>query len=109
LQRLSLVARVRSLSEEATKHGAGTNDHHRPAGIRVIFLLAVDAERVVKGGRDLVGRDRFVRGSHAVVVAGPQHLSAEDAAAGHEHGKRTRLVGPDRASPATGCEVRVQM
>ena len=50
---------------------AVANDRDRAAGVGVIFLGVVDAERVVERGGHIVGRDRFVEGPDAVASLSP--------------------------------------
>ena len=52
----------------------------------------IDAQVVVEAGRDIVGRDSFVSRARRGVIAFPDHLTATNRTAGHQHEHAAGIV-----------------
>src|SRR5262245_39120949 len=68
------------------------DDHHRSAAGGVVFLLVIDAERLVEGCGDLIRREATLGRAHAAGVAGADDLPTPHSAAGQERGHGPRPV-----------------
>ena len=87
-------AEHRRLAEEFADHLAAVDDFDRPADAAHVFVVGVDAERVVDRAEQVGDRHRPLGDFGAGVVGGADHLPAADAAAGQRDVER--LAGSGR-------------
>ena len=83
---------TRMLGKQFLNDVAVADDRDRPAGVGVIFLGVVDAERRVERRGHVVGREAFVLRGRGRLVRFAEHLAALHAAAGHQHEHAPRIV-----------------